>query len=353
MKVISTELDQRVEDQGSDLGETRAALHAVLEQLPAGAVIAEAPSGRIIVANARVDASLRASAPTLEAYRKDGSRYEPHDWPLARAIERGETIELVLGDGSRAVLSASAGPIRDEFGEIAAGVVIFTDVSDREWRERAQRDFITNAAHELQTPLTAIMAATEVLQAGAKEDPVERDRFLGHIEAECDRLGRLVRALLVLARAQVGGDAAPQAVIELRPLLDEVALSLRPAKGVEVLVRCREGLAVLGSPELLAQALLNLGANAAKQTSAGRISLSARRRAGRVAIEIADTGPGLPSGSEGRIFERFFRGGARDRDGFGLGLAIVREAVAAMGGTVDIRPLPKGGTVATVELPVP
>ena len=318
-------------------------LGSAFARLPLGLAVVDARTGELVVGNDEI------------RLLRDSGELQPR---LVGVLERGETVSeeviAVAGpDGGSALLSLSAGPAVDAGGQVVACICLVHDVTDRELRERAQRDFVTNAAHELQTPLTAIMAATEVLQSGAKEVPGERDRFLGHIEAECERLGRLVRALLVLARAQVAGETAPQAPVPLRPLLDDVALSLRPAKGIEVRVRCADGLAALGTPELLSQALVNLGANAAKHTRHGWIRLGAARRNGRVAIEVADTGPGLPPGVEERAFERFFRGGRRDREGFGLGLAIVREVVAAMGGTVEVRSPRRGGTVATIELPAP
>ena len=84
----------------------------------------------------------------------------------------------------------------------ADAILVLTDISERERRERAEREFVANAAHELGTPLTAIATSLEVLRAGAKDDPAERDRFLELIERQTSRLGRLRRALLTLARAQ-------------------------------------------------------------------------------------------------------------------------------------------------------
>lgn len=343
LRLLAEELERRVVERTRELGEARGRLEAVLEQLPLGVFVVDASDGRLVVAN---DAGLRL---------RDSGELAPR---LERVLEQGETItdeliEVPGEDGGGTLLSFSATPVRDASGRVTDCVCLAQDVTERERRERAQRDFVTNAAHELQTPLTAIMTATEVLQSGAKEVPEERDRFLVHIDAECERLSRLVRALLVLARVQVGGEAAPQTPIPLRPLLDEIALSLRPAKGIEVRVRCPDGLAACGTPELLAQAVANLGANAAKHTRHGRITLAAAARNARVVIEVSDTGPGLPTGVEERVFERFFRGGTRDREGFGLGLAIVREAVAAMGGTIELGASSDGGTVATIELPAP
>jgi signal transduction histidine kinase/HAMP domain-containing protein len=230
-------------------------------------------------------------------------------------------------------------------------VLVLTDVSERDRREAAEREFVTNAAHELRTPLAAIAGAVEVLQSGAKEDPVERDRFLGHIERESARLTRLGRAMLVLARAQTGTEAPRLGRVPLRGLLDDVAASLRPFDGVTVSVDCADDLAALSDRDLLEQVLVNLAANAARHTDSGSIVLAARPN-GRheLAIELRDTGTGISREHRDRIFDRFYRAGNRDGDGFGLGLAIVRASVHALGGSVEIESEPDSGTTARVVI---
>ena len=230
-------------------------------------------------------------------------------------------------------------------------VLVLTDVSERERREAAEREFVTNAAHELRTPLAAIGGAVEVLQSGAKDDPVERDRFLGHIERECARLTRLGRAMLVLARAQTGSEAPRLGRVPLRSLLDDVAASLRPFDGVTVRVDCADDLEALSDRDLLEQVLVNLAANAARHTDSGSIVLAARPN-GRheLAIELRDTGTGISREHRERIFDRFYRAGNRDGDGFGLGLAIVRASVQALGGSVEIESEPDSGTTARVVI---
>ena len=230
-------------------------------------------------------------------------------------------------------------------------VLVLTDVSERERREAAEREFVTNAAHELRTPLAAIGGAVEVLQSGAKDDPVERDRFLGHIERECARLTRLGRAMLVLARAQTGSEAPRLGRVPLRGLLDEVAASLRPFDGVTVQVDCADDLDALSDRDLLEQVLVNLAANAARHTDSGSIVLAARPNGPHeLAIELRDTGTGISREHRDRIFDRFYRGGNRDGDGFGLGLAIVRASVEALGGSVEIESEPDSGTTARVVI---
>jgi two-component system, OmpR family, phosphate regulon sensor histidine kinase PhoR len=220
------------------------------------------------------------------------------------------------------------------------------DVTAQEQRERAERDFVTNAAHELQTPIAAITSGVQVLQAGAKENEADRDRFLAHIEAACARLDRLTRALLVLARAQAGHEDPRAELVELEPLLQSVAAALPP--GAQVDVTCSPGLAVVANRALLEQSLVNLGLNAVKYTT-GRVLLAAERDSGRVVLEVRDEGTGIDADERQRVFERFYRGTDAD-DGFGLGLAIVAEAVKAINGELQLDST-KAGTGVSIRLP--
>jgi signal transduction histidine kinase/HAMP domain-containing protein len=228
-------------------------------------------------------------------------------------------------------------------------LLVVDDLTEQERRELAEREFVANAAHELRTPLTTIIGAVEVLQAGAKEDPIERDRFLAHIEREAGRLARLARAMLTLARAHAGQEQPRTEVVELAPLLREVAAELRPRPGVEVEVEVEEPdeLAVDANRDLLEQALRNLGENAAKHTAQGSVVLRAYRQDSGVAVEVEDSGPGIPPEVQRHVFDRFYRG-ERDADGFGLGLAIVRESVRTLGGRVELDSSPGQGTLVRI-----
>jgi signal transduction histidine kinase len=228
-------------------------------------------------------------------------------------------------------------------------LLVIDDLTEQARRELAEREFVSNAAHELRTPLTTIIGAVEVLQAGAKEDPVERDRFLAHIERESGRLARLARAMLTLARAHAGTEAPRVEAVALAPLLREVAAELRPHDGVSVDVEAPEDLAVQANPDLLEQALRNLGENAAKHTIRGSVVLRAYPRGNSVTIEVEDSGPGMSPEVQRHVFDRFYRG-ERDADGFGLGLAIVRESVRTLGGRIELDSSPGEGTVFRISL---
>jgi signal transduction histidine kinase/CheY-like chemotaxis protein len=221
--------------------------------------------------------------------------------------------------------------------------------ADREAQQRAQRDFVANAAHELRTPLTAVIAAIETLDRGAIHDLTARDRFFGHIRREATRLSRLCDSLLQLADTQSGSPQRATA-IALRTMLDDIAGGLHAVPGVRVTVEAPADLTVTTNPGLLERILDNLAQNAAKYTATGQITLHASAAGAAVTVTVQDTGQGLGLPAAEAI-ERFSRGGTRTADGFGLGLSIAHQAALALGATLRLHDNPGGGTIATLTLP--
>jgi PAS domain S-box-containing protein len=232
-------------------------------------------------------------------------------------------------------------------------LVVVRDVSERERRRRADREFVANAAHELRTPLSAIASAVERLQAGAREDPEKRDRFIGHIQRESGRLNRLTSSLLLLARVQMRVEVPRRDEILLRGLLEELVGHFEVNKGVGVVLECPSDLSVSTNRDLLEHALLNLVSNAVRHTERGQIRVdSSVHDDGSVTIEVVDTGVGIPADGLSRLFERFYRGSGEDPGiGFGLGLPITKDAIEAIGGRIEIDSVVGVGTTARIVLP--
>jgi len=228
-------------------------------------------------------------------------------------------------------------------------MLVLSDESQRERAERVQREFATNAAHELRTPLASIVTAIEMLQTGAKDDHVVRDEFLQVIETEAARLTRLTRALLILARAEAQQQEPRLADVAVAEILEEVAAAVpHPAN---VVVECPRGLVVAADRDLLEQALSNLLGNAVQASRGARVVLrGAEATDGRVEIEVIDLGPGISDADRARIFDRFYRAGDSEEGGFGLGLPIARSAVQAIGGMIELISPPDGGTTVRVTL---
>jgi two-component system, OmpR family, phosphate regulon sensor histidine kinase PhoR len=266
----------------------------------------------------------------------------------AKAFVAREVIEVEVTDREKAYRIAGIPP--EGVDDVA--VLVVTDHTEHDRRERVERDFVAYASHELRTPLATISGAIEILQGGAKEIPDARDRFLRHIEREVSRLGRLVAALLVLARVQAGHELPEVGAVRVHPVLAEAAARLSVPPAVDIVVACPADLAVVAHRDLLVEIMGNLGGNAAKYTETGTIVFAALAEGDAVAIEVRDTGRGIPVEAQDMLFERFFRADDRKSDGFGLGLAIVREAVTALGGGVEIESVPGSGTTVRVVLPL-
>ena len=341
---------ERLRESFQTISSERDRLHVLLARLREGVLTVDAD---LVVedANAAADALLGGGSPLR------GSPL-PDPWPGAslreltrRLFEPGADVTHARVSPHReqtlSVVGLPAGP------EASTAVLVVTDVTEGERRERAQREFVANAAHELRSPLSVISGAVEMLEAGAKDDPSQLDHFLAHIRRESSRLARLVRALLVLARAQ--GRAEPLRIdaVRLAPLLESAAAAIEAPPGVRLRVTCPPDLSVLGHAELVEHVVGNVLDNARKHTEEGEIAVAAFADAEGVVIEVSDTGRGMEPREVESVFERFYRGEKRGADGFGLGLAIVREAVTALGGEVDLRSALGRGTTVRIRLRAP
>lgn len=226
-------------------------------------------------------------------------------------------------------------------------VLVLADITQNERRQRAEREFVANASHELRTPVSAIASAVEALELGARDVPEDRDRFIEVIGRQAVRLTRLTSSLLVLARAQTREEGMQLVPVELEPLLERVAAS---ADQPDVQVERNGGCVALAQPDVLEQVVANLVANAVKHAPGTNVTVRAAGSGDDAVIEVSDRGPGIPAAIRARVFDRFYAGDRGGRDGFGLGLAIARESTAAMGGRLELDSVPGRGTTARVIL---
>jgi two-component system, OmpR family, sensor kinase len=235
--------------------------------------------------------------------------------------------------------------------ELRALAESFNHMLDRlEQAFARQRQFVSDASHELRSPLTAVRGQLEVLAREDSPDPDEVRRVERLALAELGRVERLVESLLALARLDEGQGPVLRE-LDAAGLLREAAVAFPGGAESGELAAGR----LQGDPELLGRVLRNLVENARRHAGPdGRVELSSRAAAGTILIRVDDDGPGIPAAERERVFDRFHRSDSgRDRatGGSGLGLAISRAIVLAHDGRIWAEDSPLGGARLCLELP--
>jgi heavy metal sensor kinase len=271
--------------------------------------------------------------------------------PVTTMADQAETI-TVQSAGWRLDTPTSA----DELGQLARA---FNQLLGRlETASHLQRQFMADASHELRTPVSVIQTAAEVtLQRQARQDWEYRDALTIVCE-QAGRLRRMVEDMLVLARADAGGDRLTR-----RPLyLDEVvaecvraASVVAAVRNIQVVITAESDLAISADDELIRRLVMNLLDNAVQYTPpAGCVTVTVGSDAAMATIAVSDTGPGIPPADRERVFERFVRlDPARSAtSGAGLGLPIARWIAERHEGTLTVEPNEAGGCLFVVHLPL-
>jgi two-component system, OmpR family, sensor kinase len=267
-----------------------------------------------------------------------------------------EADRITAGDLTDRVDTAETGSEVGRLGTALNGMLgrIQASVAEREASQELMRSFFADASHELRTPLASLCANAELYQQGALSERSQLDEAMRRITLEGQRMSRLVDDMLRLARLDQHPD-------QRRDLVDLTTLVGNCVERAQVADPSRTwqtdigaGLAVAGDEEQLCRAVDNLLANVQTHTPAGTVAtVTARNDAsGRVAVEVSDDGPGVPTDKLPRIFDRFYRAGAESRRrGSGLGLAIVSQTAAAHQGTAMAAPNYPHGLRVTLTLP--
>ncbi|RWZ52037.1 HAMP domain-containing histidine kinase [Labedella phragmitis] len=217
--------------------------------------------------------------------------------------------------------------------------------------QRSQRRFVSDASHELRSPLAVLRQFSEV--AEAHPDRVPTAELAATVRAEGARMQDIVESLLLLTRLDERGRGERVEAVDLDDVLIAEARRVRASGHVAVDTTGIEGARVSGDPALLARAVRNIVDNAVRHATS-RIALSLRVEAGTAVVHVDDDGSGIPQADRSRVFERFVRldeARSRDAGGSGLGLAIVAHIVAVSGGTVAADASPLGGARLTLRLP--
>ena len=246
---------------------------------------------------------------------------------------------------------------RNEFSDLAEA---FNSMSERlEQLDKSRNQFVSNASHELKTPLSTMKILIETLLYQDPMDPVMTKDFLTDVNKEIDRLNRIVSDLLTLVNIDSGAMKLNLADVDLSQLLQEQVKRLAPLareNGIELECAARDSLMVTGDQLKLQQVIYNVIDNAIKYTLRGGEVHCTLSRSGRMAvIRIQDTGVGIPAEDLPHIFDRFYRvdkARSRETGGTGLGLSIVKQIVLSHGGTITPESALGKGTTFVIQLPL-
>ena len=357
---VARALDASVQELArrlDELGRDRARMEAILAGMIEGVIVID-PQGRVGLVNDAARRMLRTDPLAIGRHYVETIRH-PGIVELVAAALGGRISEgLQLSpprDSSRTIM-ARASPVTSSGAQGA--VLVLHDITDLRRADQIRRDFVANVSHELRTPLTAIRGYVEA-SSDRETSADDRQRFLEIVARQTLRMERLVKDLLRLARLDAGQETLDVVSCDVRALIQGVVADLAPtadARGqtIETTIGADVG-TLRGDPAKLHDALHNLVANAVTySTERSTIRIDASLAGDRIAITVADEGPGIPDGDLSRVFERFYRidkSRARDPGGTGLGLAIVKHLVGLHGGEVRAENRPEGGATFRLTLP--
>lgn len=363
-------------------------LAEVVRNMPAGIIIAEAPSGKLILGNAEVQKIFRHPFKPTETFEQyslwngfkiDGTPFSSDDWQLARSIKNGERIvgeemKIKRGDSTYGVLSVSSAPIYNRDGRIIAGVCAFIDITEKKNNENelriakeaaesaslAKTRFLANMSHEIRTPLGVITGHLDLLLSG-KQSEAERLEALQVMKRNADLLENLIEDLLDLSRVETGKLRIEKVSFFLPNLIGDVLSVVKlkaEEKGLELSFRFMSDVPneIISDPTRIKQILINVLGNAVKFTDKGSVSISVDYAKPYLSFKITDSGRGISSGEAARLFQPFTQvdnSATRRFGGTGLGLALSRRLAQSLGGELVLeRSIPDQGTTFAIRLPI-
>jgi PAS domain S-box-containing protein len=351
----------------------RRTLDATMRQLPAGVIIAGL-TGEVMFSNeqaARIIGSIPTNVLTegrnVRAFHPDGLPYKPEESPLSRSILVGEvvvaeTIRYEHSDGTLKVISVSSTPVRDDEGNVIAGVLTIDDISERERllhdlaeERRRLDDFFAALSHELRTPMTSIIGWSRLLRMEELVSPTVIEAAEA-IASSATLQAQLVDDLLDVSRIAQGKIELSREPLDVNAVVHEAVQAAQPTamnNRLSLRSRLSEVPVVDGDRARLRQVIGNLLSNAMKFTPAGGlIEVATEKVPDAVCISVRDTGRGIAPELLPFIFERGRQAKSAELGGLGLGLTIVSYLVEKHGGTIRAESDGPGkGATFTLVLP--
>ena len=344
---VGTTLRQRYDD----LAEERARGQRLLDSLPTAILLFDSDG----LAYANPVAQELFAAPRQEARSPlQTLGVEALAEAVAEVRETGRSVDVEVEREDRHLTAHAA-----VTGEGVVALIV-TDDTDARRLEAVRRDFVTNASHELKTPVAGMQALADSLGLAIDRDPDRARSMIGRLQAESSRLATLVRDLLDLARLEE--DSAAQAGrqrVDFAEVVRTQAERLGPLavrNGVKLRLHVNDTAPLVAVPADLRLIAANLLENALRYNRpGGSVDVRVERVDAHVVLEVEDNGIGIPESDRDRVFERFYRvdkARSRAAGGTGLGLSIVRHAIERHGGEITMRSVLGEGSAFRVVLPV-
>jgi two-component system phosphate regulon sensor histidine kinase PhoR len=358
------EMAEAINDMAEELGlrleqvtAEKEQLDAVLAGMVEGVLVLDT-DGCVTLANPRLRELLSMWGPVEGRKLLEVVRHPGIDDALRVAADSTEPVvsEVEVGDRAPRTLSIHAAAFPQE-APFMGTVAVFHDVTELRRLESVRRDFVANASHELQTPLTAIRGFAETLVANELSREEVRAQ-LGVILRNSERLENLIRDMRELSRVESRRVPLQPGEVDVSKLTRALLADMEPRlreRSLEASVSDRGVVAAWADRRAVDQVLSNLLDNALKYTDpGGRITVALETQPDVVRVSVSDTGIGIPAEHRPRIFERFYRVDttrSRALGGTGLGLSIVRHLVQAMDGEVYVESEPGRGSAFHFTLP--
>ncbi|MCO6419980.1 ATP-binding protein [Siccirubricoccus sp. KC 17139] len=328
-------LARTLAERGALVGRLQRADQAIVEALP-DPLLVLSPARQVLRSNAAARALLGAGH-DVAALLRHPALAQALDQALAAAAPR--TADLHLPVPIARDIAAQVIPMDPPLADGGRLVILLSDRTRERALERMRADFVANASHELRTPLASLIGFIETLRGPAEDDPAARQRFLGIMAEQSERMRRLIDDLLGLSRIEMTEHQPPVGEADLAAVAQAEAAALEPlyrGRDMRLDLALAPAVAAPADAEQLAQVVRNLLENAVRYgREGGQVRIETGpggRQAGRagVTLTVSDDGPGIPREHIPRLTERFYRvdtGRSRRVGGTGLGLAIVKHIV--------------------------
>jgi two-component system CheB/CheR fusion protein len=390
--VTDAHRQRRSEQEARTLAEAESArVRALMQQIPAGVLIVDVPSGQVVTTNERafeiwgedgapLVPTSGVDGPGTRAVRPNGTEYSAEEWPIARVSRTGrrlrdEEVEFVFADGRRIVLLVNAVPVvvrgRQGADETHGAIVTFLDISARRRMEEKLRDatreaedanrtkglFMATLSHEFRTPLNGILGYADLLAQDQRLDEQQK-RKVDRIQAAVRHLSSMTEEVLGLAGIEANQEIGKPVAADVREATRAAAQICEPvatAAGLTLRLDLPDA-AVFATTDhnRVQMVLVNLIGNAMKFTERGTVRIELRGEEDRVFVDVHDTGIGIAPENHQLVFERFWqvsRGLTRSAGGMGIGLFAARQFSQQLGGDIEVKSALGQGSVFSLWLP--